>query len=77
MARKGLEKVGVTRAAHQHDSTQHSHVPNTATHVPYQTPEERWRDAFKKFDKDANNSIEQDELYLVLRELGHKVRTQS
>ena len=52
-------------------------VPNTATHVPYQTPEERWRDAFKKFDKDANNSIEQDELYLVLRELGHKVRTQS
>ena len=64
------------RGRHQH-STQHSHVPNTATHVPYQTPEERWRDAFKKFDKDANNSIEQDELYLVLRELGHKVRTQS
>ena len=44
---------------------------------PDQTPEERWRDAFKKFDKDANNSIEQDELYMVLRELGHKVRTQS
>ena len=40
---------------------------------PRNTPEERWRIAFKKFDQDDNGGVEYEELALVLRELGHKV----
>ena len=38
-----------------------------------QDDESRFREAFNKFDKDGNGTIEENELYGVMRELGHDV----